>query len=156
MKKVIVILSVFMLAVAGKVSAQIGTTATQTSKITLEECLISGVTLREGINRVPVPNGRGTIQITKTGDRFSDAVYTDAAGKATRLAPNNSSTENLPKTPCKNKLPDACFGSASLNAVMCLCRPTNLSAAGSGDPTEILIGLLLPAVQKIREAGGRP
>jgi hypothetical protein len=155
MKKVIVILSVFVLAISGKVSAQIGATAPQTSKTTLEESLISGVTLREGVNRIPVPNGRGTIQITKRGDRFSDVVYTDAAGKATRLAPNSGSAENLPKTPCKNKLPDACFGSASLNAVMCLCRPTNLSAAGGGDPTEILIGLLLPAVQKIREPGGR-
>ena len=152
MKKVIVILSVFAFVVAGKVSAQISAPTPEPTKYTLEDCMISGITMKEGVNRIPVPNGRGTLQLMKTGDKFSDVVYTDAAGKTTRLAPNNGSTGNLPKTPCKYKLPDACFGSAGQNAALCICRPAEL-ANGPTDPYSI--GLLLPAVQKVREAAAR-
>ena len=154
MKKVIVILSVILFAVAGSVSAQLtaGTPEPSTYKVTMTDVLISSITMKEGTNRIPVPNGRGTLTLVKRGETFSDVVYTDAAGKSTRLAPNNGATENLPKTPCKYKIPDACFGSASQNVAMCMCRPTDL-ASGPNDPYSI--GLLLPAVQKVREAAAR-
>ena len=151
MKKVIVILSAFILAVSGNVSAQISNPVPEPTRYTLEDCMISGIVMKEGSNTIPVPNGRGTLKLVKRGDKFSDVVYTDAAGKSTRLAPNNGSTEHLPKTPCKYKLPDACFGAGSQNVFLCMCRPTDLS--NGSDPYSI--GLLLPAVQAAREAARR-
>lgn len=153
MKKVMVSLSVTVFAFVANVSSQIAAPTPEPTAYTytLEDCIISGITMKEGSNTIPVPKGRGTIQLIKRGDRFSDVVFTDAAGKATRLAPNNGSTNNLPKPNCPYKIPDACFGAPTLNAVMCLCRPTNV--ASTSDP--YTISLLLPAVQSTREAARR-
>ena len=153
MKKVIVSLSVFVCAFTANVSAQVsaGTTDPSTLKVTMSDLLISSITLKEGTNTVPVPGGKGTIQLVKRGDKFSNVVYTDAAGKAIRLAPQNGSNENLPKPDCPYKIPDACFGAPTLNVAMCMCRPTNV--AGSSDP--YTVSLILPAVQSAREAARR-
>jgi hypothetical protein len=112
--------------------------------------MISSVVLKDGANTVDVP-GRGTLKFTKRGDKFSNVVFTDVAGKTIRMAPSNGSTGAAPKLPCKYKLPDACFGSGSQGA-MCICRPTDI-ASGPNDPYSI--GLLLPAVQAAREAARR-
>lgn len=162
MKKVFVILSVFVLAIAGEVSAQAISTEIRSSRIAKplagdrpSESISLNFTKVEGPSTIPLSNGRGSLKLVVRGDRFSDVVYTDAAGKSTRLVPIPGGTAGAPKTECKYPIPDACFGTADKSIGLCMCRPTNLSAAGSGDPTAILIGLLLPAVQKVREAGHR-
>jgi hypothetical protein len=143
MKKVIVVLSLFVCAAATNVSAQ-------SDRPT--ESLSLNFTKVEGPNTVDIPNGRGTIKFIARGDRFSNVEYVDAAGKTTRLTPGISPSAGAPNQPCKYPIPDACFGTANKKVFMCMCRPTDISAPGSGDPTAILIGLLLPAVQKVRDA----
>jgi hypothetical protein len=117
-------------------------------KITLEDVLISSVKPKEGQNTIPVPNGRGTIKFVKRDGKISDVVFTDAAGKSTKLNPVQPGTNGAPQPSCKFPIPDACFGTADKNIGMCMCKPTNLSNGNE----EVNIGLLLPAVQKVREA----
>lgn len=136
---------------SGKAFAQTDITKPESSalKVTMSDVMVSSVTLKEGVNTVPLPDGRGRITLIKRGDTFSNVVYTDAAGKAIRLAPNNG-TGNAPKPECKYPIPDACFGIPNnQNIGMCMCRPTD---GASGAYT---ISLLLPAVQKVREAANR-
>ena len=134
----------FLLPAAIRVKPQEGTALTYE----LENVLISSVKPKEGNNTVPVPNGRGTIKFVKRGDKISDVVFTDAAGKSTRLNPAQPGTNGAPSPSCKFPIPDACFGTADKNIGMCMCKPTNLSNGNE----EVNIGLLLPAVQKVREA----
>ena len=142
MKKVIGILSVLVFAFATNISAQSRPM----------ESLSLNFIMQEGSNTATLPDGKGTVKFTKRGDKFVDVIFTNAAGKAIKLAPVNGATGNLPKPPCKYKLPDACFGGGGSPA-FCICRPTNIS--NGGNPNEILIGLLVPAVQKVREAAAR-
>jgi hypothetical protein len=138
MKKVIVTLSMFLLAFTTNVSAR-------PIYMNYDNLVIKGDATEATII---IPDGRGTIKMVKKGDTFSDVVYTDAAGKTTRLIAANSSTGNLPKPACKYPLPDACFGSADKSIGMCICRPTNI--AGTSNP--YTVSLILPAVQSAREA----
>ncbi|MEO6540004.1 MAG: hypothetical protein ABIN74_03390 [Ferruginibacter sp.] len=155
MKKVISIVTVFVFAVIFNVSAQVTNNtpggATGYMKIVLEDVVITGVKANDGANTVPVPGNRGKVIFTRRGNTFTNVIYTDAAGKSVRLQPNNGTANGLPKPGCKYPLPDACFGTADKNVGMCICKPTDLS---NGDET-YTIGLLLPAVQKIREAAAR-
>lgn len=108
--------------------------------------------LSDGKNTVRVPNDQGSISFVKRGDRISDVVYTDAAGKATRLAPTKPGTGGAPNTSCKYPLPDACYSIPNNQSVgMCICRPTDIKS----DDYVVSIGLLLPAVQKVRDAATR-
>jgi hypothetical protein len=137
----------FAIAFAGSVSAQNQSTVPGSStEYKLEEIMISSVKVQDGNNSVPVPNGKGTVKFTRRNGKISNVVYTDAAGKSTRLTPNTPGTNGAPKPSCKYPLPDACFGSAE-KVGMCMCRPTDLS---SGENDIYTIGLLLPAIQKIR------
>ncbi|MBO9566138.1 MAG: hypothetical protein J7621_25415 [Niastella sp.] len=108
--------------------------------------------LSDGKNTVRVPNDQGSISFVKRGDRISDVVYTDAAGKTIRLAPTKPGTGGAPNTPCKYPLPDACYSIPNNQSVgMCICRPTDIKS----DDYVVSIGLLLPAVQKVRDAATR-
>lgn len=142
MKKVSLILSMLVLATTGTLFAQ---------SVTMSDVLISSVKIKDGKNTIRVPDGKGTIQLVKRGDKFTDVVYTDAAGKESRLSPVRPGTGNLPKPACKFPIPDACFAIPNNQSVgMCICRPTDLS---SGE--DFSISLLLPAVQKVRDAAAR-
>ena len=92
------------------------------------------------------------MKFDKTGDRFSNVVYTDAAGKQFRLAPVRPGTAGAPQPSCKYPLPDACFATADKNIGMCLCKPTDKTSAGGGEYT---ISLLLPAINKVRDAAAK-
>ncbi|GGD53599.1 hypothetical protein GCM10011514_17170 [Emticicia aquatilis] len=142
MKKTIVVFALLLVAFVGKVSAQ---------RYELENVLISSVKMTEGTNTVQIPNGRGTIRFVKRGETFSNVIFQDAAGKIERLSPSDGSVEGAPTIPCKCPVPDACFGTANKNIGMCMCKPCDLS----NGQNEWNIGLLLPAVQKVREAASR-
>lgn len=151
MKKVIGILLIVLLAFTANVSAQTAPSGGGTSggDKPMESMSLNFVKI-DGPNTVPLPNGIGALEFFARGDRFSDGVFTDARGKTTRLVPRADATASLPQPPCQYPIPDACFGSPNKKIGLCICRPTDISAGG-GDPNAILIGLLLPAVQKIRE-----
>jgi hypothetical protein len=123
MKKVIVVLALFVFAFAGKVSAQ---------RVTFGDLVISSVKLKEGANTVQLPNGHGTIRLIKRGEAFSNVVFQDAAGKIVRLNPNDGTTEGAPTPVCKCPLPDACFATADKNIGMCMCKPCDLSNGDNG------------------------
>lgn len=152
MKKVTLILTVFVFTLAFNASAQLSAGKPKPTPIRyeLENVMVSS--MKEGSNSVPVPNGRGTLNLQKRGEKIVAVVYTDASGKSIRLTPQQPGTGGAPKPECKFPLPDACFGNPVENIGLCICRPTNLSNGDGGDPTAILIALLVPAVQKIREA----
>ncbi|AXY78449.1 hypothetical protein D3H65_32650 [Paraflavitalea soli] len=119
--------------------------------VTMSDVMISSVKIKDGKNTIQVPDGKGTIQLVKRGDKFTDVVYTDAAGKESRLSPVRPGTNGAPKPPCKFPIPDACFSIPNNQSVgMCICRPTDLS---SGE--DYSVSLLLPAVQKVRDAATR-
>ncbi len=142
MKKILFVFTVAIIALTTRVTAQ--------PKDKIEIYSFSwGATNSAGVQTVPVPGGRGTLSFTKQGDRFTNVVFTDAAGKTHRMIPSQPGTNGAPKPSCKYPLPDACFATSDKNIGMCMCKPTDLAGNGGG---EYLIGLLLPAVQKVREA----
>ncbi len=161
MKKVIVIASLFVAAFSTHANAQArvkvfdGATGAEirTGADRPSESLSLNFTKVEGRNTVKLGNGKGTVRFDARGDKFTNVEFIDASGKTTRLIPNAGGTAGAPKQDCKYPIPDACFGTADKSIGLCMCRPTNLSAGGGGnDPNAILIGLLLPAVQKVRDA----
>lgn len=139
MKKVVVIFAVVLVAFTGKLSAQ---------TVIMEDVLISSIKIKEGANTFPTSNNKGTVKFVKRGDIFTDVFYVDATGKSIKLEPTRGGANGAPKPQCKTTLPDVCFGNVSKNIGICICKPDNLS---NGTET-YNIGLLLPAVQKVREA----
>jgi hypothetical protein len=144
MKKVIVVLTLIVVALIGNNASAQG--------YELENVLISSLKMKEGANTVQIPNGRGTIRFVKRGQSFSNVIFQDAAGKIERLNPNDGTTEGAPTPICKCPLPDACFATANKNIGLCMCKACDLTI---GEPDSWSIGLLLPAVQKVREAAAR-
>ena len=137
MKKVIAIITVCLFAVAGNVSAQ----SQSAGKVVFQDFHFTS-NLTEGQNTIVVPDGKGTVKFTKRGSTFSNVIYTDAAGKSTRLQPGTGAANGAPAPSCKCPVPDACFGTENKSIGMCICKPCDVSS-GNGPYT---IGLLLPAV----------
>ncbi|MBC7874746.1 MAG: hypothetical protein H7Y01_12155 [Ferruginibacter sp.] len=147
MKKILLVCAMFIFVISMQSNAQPG------NKGQIEiESFSWGLSNASGAQTVQVTGGKGTLTFNKTGDRFTNVIFTDADGKIHRLATAKPGTGGAPQPSCKYPLPDACFGTADKNIGMCICKPTDLSNGGSG---EYLIGLLLPAVQKVREAAAR-
>lgn len=145
MKKIILASVVFVFAFATNVNAQ--------PNKQMEIASWSwGARSATGAQSVPVPGGKGTLKFTKQGDKFTNVVFIDAAGKTHRLQPMKPGTNGAPDPGCKFPIPDACFGTANKNIGMCMCKPTDLTSNAGG---EYSISLLLPAVQKVREAAAR-
>src|SRR5688500_13256568 len=111
-----------------------------------------GPTSASDAQTITVPGGKGTMTIDKPGDRFTNVVYTDAAGKQFRLAPVRSGTAGAPPPTCKTPLPDACFGTANKNVFMCICKPSDFAGNSGG---EYSIAILVPAINKVREAAAK-
>jgi hypothetical protein len=138
MKKVLLTLTLFMFAVVAQVTAQ-----------TMEHISFAA-RMADGPNTLYVPDGRGTITLVKSGNTFSNVVYTDVAGAAYRFVPNGGTGAALPPD-CPYPIPDACYSIPNYkNIGMCICGPKDLSAGVA----IYNIGLLLPAVQKVRSTRG--
>ncbi|MEO6541994.1 MAG: hypothetical protein ABIN74_13410 [Ferruginibacter sp.] len=156
MKKILLASALFMFAIVGNVSAQneqltlngTGSVKKEGSKNEIQiESFSWGATSATGAQTVVVPNRKGTLKFVKNGNKFTDVVFIDAAGKSHRMIPAQSGSNGAPSPSCKYPLPDACFATADKNIGMCMCKPTDLN---SNSPYTVT--LLLPAVQKVREA----
>ena len=157
MKKIFFTCTVCMFVLAANVSAQNVSEITVTkisdnkSKGEIQtESFSWGAGNAAGAQTVPVPNGKGTLKFEKNGNKFTDVIFIDAAGKTHRMVPAQPGTNGAPQPSCKYPLPDACFATADKNIGMCMCKPTDLT---SNSPYTVT--LLLPAVQKVREAAAR-
>lgn len=149
MKKLIVVVTVCVFAVTGKVSAQ-GSLATLHSNPSTS-ILLPSVKLKEGDNTVPVRRN-GRLSIALRLGVVTKVEFIDSLGVRTLLNPTRGTANGAPKPECKTKLPDVCFSSPDKNIGLCICKPGDLS---NGEEQTYLIGMLLPAVQKVREAAAR-
>ena len=120
MKKLIVMLSICTFAIAGKVLAQGG------SRVVFQDLHLTAK-LKEGEYSMLIKQGKGTLQFTKSGDRFTNVSFKDSVGVVTRLTPVPAGTQGVPKPECKYPLPDACFGTANKSIGLCICKPTDIS-----------------------------
>jgi hypothetical protein len=145
MKKMFLAGLLFTFAMATQVNAQ-------SNKEIGIESFQWGATSASGAQTITVPGGKGTVKFDKTGDRFTNVVYTDASGKQFRLAPVRPGTAGAPPPTCKTPLPDACFGTANKNVYMCICKPTDFAGNSGG---EYSIAILVPAINKVREAAAK-
>jgi len=154
MKKILLVCTVCF-ALAGQVSAQSenltlnGSGVNKPKDIEIES-FSWGAMNTSGAQTVPVPKGKGTLKFDKSGNKFTNVVFIDAAGKTHRMIPAKPGTNGAPQPSCKYPLPDACFATADKSIGMCMCKPTDLN---SNSP--YTVALLLPAVQKVREAAAR-
>ncbi|HVK49870.1 MAG TPA: hypothetical protein VM488_18530 [Pseudobacter sp.] len=138
MKKVFVIAVMFVLAFATNSIAQTGSAGNrEASKPVIKEINLK---LVDGSNTITVPDGQGTIKFTKRGDKVTEVVYTDAAGKSSRM----QSSQVVGPKPCKCPIPDACYSIPNNQSIgMCICKACDLSSGNH------VVTVWLPAVQKI-------
>jgi len=135
MKKVIIVLIVCVFAATAKISAQAGTQVQSGAQLQLKSgdilwngpIILTSTSLKDGQNSMLIKQGKGTLQFTKSGDRFSNVSFKDSAGVVTRLVPTPAGTQGAPKPECKNPLPDACFGTADKSIGLCMCKPSDIS-----------------------------
>jgi hypothetical protein len=146
MKKIPLTTMILAVTLCGRVNAQPKDDA---HKENIEIVSWSLGATANGPQTVAAPGNKGTLKFHKQGEKFSNVVFIDGAGKTHRLKPSSPGTAGSTRTPCKYPIPDACFATADKNIGMCMCKPTDLTTNGEG---KILVSLLLPAVQKVREA----
>lgn len=120
MKKLFTVCGLFLFVMTTKVSAQqfiarLTTTGNQP------------ITVKEGMNIVTIPEGRGVFKFMKRGDSYSSVTYRDPSGSVSTLAATNGGTNGAPTPGCNSPLPDACFGIADKNIGMCICKSTDLA-----------------------------
>lgn len=107
----------------------------------------------EGSNTVPIPNGLGTLRFVLRGGQIGNVTHQDATGKITRLSDTEpGSTENNPTPNPECKWEEHCVYNKEQGTAVCFCTPDVIK---SNEPTPVGIGMLLPAVQKVREAAAR-
>ena len=92
-------------------------------RYTLEDVIISSITIKEGQNSVLTKHGKGTLQFTKTGDRFSNIIFKDSLGKSHTLNSIPANTPGAPKPECRSTTLNACFASANKAFGVCVCKP---------------------------------
>jgi hypothetical protein len=111
------------------------------SQLKSEPVIISGVTMREGTNTITVPKGRGTLTFMKRNEFFSNVIFTDAAGKTSRLVPIIGASSALKPT-CQFPIPEASFGTTGIGLSICRASVT------PGNSGLFKVSLLLPENKK--------
>ncbi|HEX2631066.1 MAG TPA: hypothetical protein VHM26_18760 [Chitinophagaceae bacterium] len=101
----------------------VGVIAKAQYKYILEDVIISSITVKEGQNSVLTKHGKGTLQFSKTGDRFSNIVFKDSLGKSHALSSIPANTPGAPKPECRSSTLNACFASADKLFGVCICKP---------------------------------
>ena len=114
MKKIIIATLCIVFAVSAKA---------QLYKYKLEDVIISSITVKEGQNSVLTKHGKGTLQFTKTGDRFSNIVFKDSLGRSHTLSAIPANTAGAPRPECRSSSLNACFASANKDFGVCICKP---------------------------------
>ncbi len=136
MKKILLTFLVIAIAMITRINAQ-GTVVLNGGQLEVQikggdniwtgPIVLDNASLKEGQNTMIIKQGKGTLQFTKSGDRFSNVNFKDSTGVITRLISVPVGTQGAPKPECKYPLPDACFGTADKNIGLCICKPTDIS-----------------------------
>lgn len=124
MKKIVILGSLLLFVLTAVMS--------QTKKPVTRQGLVNAVKinapLNEGANSISLnKEGQGTLQFTKTGERFTNVIYIDSFNRSHVLLPVKPGTGGAPQAECKHTLPDACFATADKNIGLCICKSTDLS-----------------------------
>ncbi len=143
MKKILFICSLFIMTMTTKLIAQPNSDGVVDGAD--YQIWSWGTAAATGTQTVQVPGGKGSIKFVKQGEKFSNVIFTDAAGKTHRLQPSKPGTPGAPKASCKYPLPDACFATADKSIGMCICKPTDLNNSSGGDYS---IGIMLPQIKR--------
>jgi autotransporter-associated beta strand protein len=128
MKKLTAIFTVLILATTIKVSAQALVARLTT---TGNQPIYSVQGIKEGLNTITLPDGKGTITFTKSGNSYRGVTYVNSGILTVKLEPTRGGTNGAPKPECKSTLPDACFSSADKKIGLCICKPATISNDGN-------------------------
>lgn len=143
MKKILFIISFFIITMTTRVMAQ----PNSDGSIDGSDYVIWswGTATASGTLLMQVPGGKGIVKFVKAGEKFSNVVFTDVAGRTYRLQPSKPGTLGAPKATCKYPLPDACFATADKSIGLCICKPVALNGNTGG---EYSIGVMLPQTKR--------
>jgi hypothetical protein len=123
MKKILLVCTVFMFALAGNVSAQQG------KELTIES-FSWGATNATGPQTVVIPNGRGTLKFDKNGDKFTNMVFIEPTTlKNHRALLVNTFPHPNMKDACKYRLPNGSFETADKTIAISICKETKLATS---------------------------
>jgi hypothetical protein len=126
MKKITAIFAVLILATTIKVSAQALVARLTT---TGNQLIYSVQGIKEGLNTITLPDGKGTVTFVKSGNSYRGVTYIGTL--SVKLEPTAGGTNGAPKPECKTKLPDACFSSSDKSIGLCICKPATISSDGN-------------------------
>ena len=118
MKKILLVCTVFMFALAGNVSAQQG------KELTIES-FSWGATNATGPQSVVIPNGGGTLNFDLTGDGVGDVIlFLPGSLKSHRALLVTTIPKPEMKATCKYPLKNGYFATADKKIGICFCKPT--------------------------------
>jgi len=120
MKKIILVFTLFVFAIAGNSFAQTGGVHVAGGDINF-----TAGKMKEGVNSI-TKAGQGTLQFVKKGNSFSEVIFKDESGATTRLIPTPAGTGGAPNLENKTKSTDACFGTANKSFGLCATKSGNI------------------------------
>jgi hypothetical protein len=112
MKKLILMLTVCTFAMAGTVSAQKAKKPQKPKR----EVLATGKVV------IQVVDGTETVELVRKDDTFSELMFTDAAGKKTRLVPARGVIPGAPGADCDSRSPVQYFNNSTSTIGLIICK----------------------------------
>jgi len=94
---------------------------------TLEDALISSITVKEGKNTLLTKHGKGTLEFVKSGERFSNINFKDAQGRSHTLTAVPANTPGLRKPDCTSATQLTCFVSKNKDIAVFICKQDPLA-----------------------------